>query len=93
MGALCRRTLLVTIEFPPRANMASFLSIFRKTQTDDGKSGGIMSKGISMMSLIKVDTDALLFQSLVAVILLAALWPLSLVRYLVSVYGSRILAG
>jgi hypothetical protein len=52
-----------------------------------------MSKGISMKSLIKVDIDALLFKSLVAVIFLAALWPLGLLGYLVSVYGSRILAG
>jgi hypothetical protein len=41
--------------------------------------------------LLNLDTDVLLFQSLVAVIVLIALWPLGFLGYLVSVYGSRIL--
>jgi len=47
-----------------------------------------MSKGISMKSLIKVDLDALLFKSLVAVIFLDALWPLGLLGYLVRCMGA-----
>jgi hypothetical protein len=43
------------------------------------------------MSLIKVDIDELLFKTLVGVILLAALWPLAFLGYLVTVYGGRIL--
>jgi hypothetical protein len=42
-------------------------------------------------SLLKIDTDLLLFKSLLAVVLLTALWPLGFVGYLVTVYGSRIL--
>ena len=38
-----------------------------------------------------VDPDKVLFKSLVAVILLTALWPLGFIGYLVTVYGSRIL--
>ena len=41
--------------------------------------------------LLNLDTDVLLFKSLVAVIVLIALWPLGFLGYLVSVYGSRIL--
>jgi hypothetical protein len=51
-----------------------------------------MSRGISM-SLIKVDTDEALFKLLLGVILLAALWPLGFLGYLVTVYGGRILVG
>ena len=50
-----------------------------------------MSTEISIMSLINVDTDVFLFKSLLAVILLIALWPLGLLGYLVTVYGRRIL--
>ncbi|HKN87650.1 MAG TPA: hypothetical protein VJV04_12380 [Nitrospiraceae bacterium] len=50
-----------------------------------------MSRGINITSLINVDTDALLFKSLLAVILLTALWPLGFLGYLVTVYGGRIL--
>lgn len=44
-----------------------------------------------MITLPKLDTDVLLFQSLLAVILLIALWPLGFLGYLVTVYGGRIL--
>lgn len=40
----------------------------------------------------KLDTDVVWFKSLLAVILLTALWPLGFVGYLLSVYGARILA-
>lgn len=40
----------------------------------------------------KLDTDVVWFKSLLAVILLTALWPLGFVGYLSSVYGARILA-
>ena len=50
-----------------------------------------MSTAISSRSLINVDTDMVLFKSLLAVILLTAVWPLGFLGYLVSVYGSRIL--
>ena len=52
-----------------------------------------MGKGVSILSRINVDTDELLFKSLLGVILLAALWPLGLLGYLVTVYGARILMG
>jgi hypothetical protein len=42
-------------------------------------------------TLLKIDTDLFLFKSLLAVILLTALWPLGLLGYLVTVYGSSIL--
>jgi hypothetical protein len=45
----------------------------------------------TVMSLINVDTDVLLFKSLFAVIILTALWPLGLLGYLLTVYGGRIL--
>lgn len=50
-----------------------------------------MSTGINILPLIKVDTDVFLFKSLLAVILLNALWPLGFLGYLVTVYGGRIL--
>jgi len=46
-----------------------------------------------MLSLIHVDTDKLLLKVLLGVVLLAALWPLGLLGYLVTVYGGRILLG
>ena len=45
----------------------------------------------SIMALINVDTDVLLFKSLLAVVLLTALWPLGFLGYLVTVYGGHIL--
>jgi hypothetical protein len=47
----------------------------------------------SIISLAKVDTDVFLFKSLLAVILLAALWPLGFLGYLLTVYGGSILVG
>jgi hypothetical protein len=44
-----------------------------------------------LRSLINIDTNAVLFQALLGVILLTALWPLGLLGYLVTVYGGRIL--
>jgi len=52
-----------------------------------------MNRHISSVSSIDVDTDALLFKSLLGVILLAALWPLGFLGYLLTVYGARILIG
>jgi hypothetical protein len=52
-----------------------------------------MLRNITMLSLIDVDTDKLLFNVLLGVIALAALWPLGLLGYLVTVYGGRILLG
>jgi hypothetical protein len=52
-----------------------------------------MSTDIKIMSLINVDTDEVLFKSLLGVILLAALWPLGFLGYLVTVYGTGILMG
>jgi hypothetical protein len=52
-----------------------------------------MSRDIRIMSLVNVDTDALLFKSLLGVILLAAIWPLGFLGYLLTVYGARILVG
>ncbi len=52
-----------------------------------------MSRDIGIMSLINVNPDELLFKSLLAVILLAALWPLGFLGYLVTVYGGHILVG
>lgn len=52
-----------------------------------------MLKRVTMLSLIHVDTDKLLFKVLLGVVLLAALWPLGLLGYLVTVYGGRILLG
>jgi hypothetical protein len=52
-----------------------------------------MSRDIGIMSLIDVNTDEFLFKSLLAVILLAALWPLGFLGYLVTVYGTGILMG
>lgn len=45
-----------------------------------------------LTSLLNIDTDVFLLKSLLAVIVLIALWPLGLLGYLVTVYGSRILA-
>jgi hypothetical protein len=42
-------------------------------------------------SLLKIDTDLFLLKSLLAIIVVIALWPLGFVGYLVTVYGSRIL--
>ena len=50
-----------------------------------------MTRGMNIMWLNATDTDALLFKSLLAVILLTALWPLGFLAYLVTVYGARIL--
>jgi hypothetical protein len=76
--------------------MASFLSIapgkVGKLTTGKLVREVFMSRGISM-SLIKVDTDEVLFKLLLGVILLAALWPLGFLGYLVTVYGGRILVG
>jgi hypothetical protein len=44
-----------------------------------------------LTSLLNVDTDVFLLKSLLAVIVVIALWPLGFVGYLVTVYGSRIL--
>jgi hypothetical protein len=44
-----------------------------------------------LMDLISIDTDVVLFKSLLAVILLSALWPLGFLGYLMTVYGGRIL--
>lgn len=52
-----------------------------------------MNRDMSNVSVINVDTDALLFKSLLGVILLAALWPLGFLGYLLTVYGARILVG
>jgi hypothetical protein len=52
-----------------------------------------MLKRVTMLSLIHVDTDKLLLKVLLGVVLLAALWPLGLLGYLVTVYGGRILLG
>jgi hypothetical protein len=52
-----------------------------------------MNRDMSIASLINVDTDAVLFKSLLGVILLAALWPLGFLGYLLTVYGARILFG
>jgi|GEM_PF-2739472 hypothetical protein len=52
-----------------------------------------MLKSVTMLSLIHVDTDKLLLKVLLGVVLLAALWPLGLLGYLVTVYGGRILLG
>jgi hypothetical protein len=52
-----------------------------------------MSTDIKIMSLINVDTDEVLFKSLLGVILLSALWPLGFLGYLVTVYGTGILMG
>ena len=52
-----------------------------------------MSRVMSIMSLINVDIDALLFKSLLGVIVLAVLWPLGFLGYLLTVYGPRILVG
>jgi hypothetical protein len=41
--------------------------------------------------LLNFDTDVFLFKSLLAVIVLIALWPVGFLGYLVTVYGSRIL--
>ncbi len=46
---------------------------------------------LPLISVLKVDTDVLLFKSLLAVILLTALWPLGFLGYLLTVYGGRIL--
>lgn len=45
-----------------------------------------------LMDLLNLDTDVLLFKSLLAIIVLTALWPLGFLGYLVTVYGTRILA-
>ena len=50
-----------------------------------------MRRDLRIMSLINVDTDAFLFKSLLGVIVLAVLWPLGLLGYLLTVYGARIL--
>jgi hypothetical protein len=52
-----------------------------------------MSTHINIMSLINVDTDEVLFKALLGVILLAALWPLGFLGYLLTVYGASILVG
>jgi hypothetical protein len=44
-----------------------------------------------LTSLLNVDTGVFLLKSLLAVIVVIALWPLGFVGYLVTVYGSRIL--
>jgi hypothetical protein len=46
---------------------------------------------IALEYLINIDTDVVLFKSLLAVILLTALWPLGFLGYLVTVYGAHIL--
>ena len=45
-----------------------------------------------LMHLLNLDTDVLLFKSLLVIIVLTALWPLGFLGYLVTVYGTRILA-
>lgn len=52
-----------------------------------------MSKGIQRLSCMNLDSDELLFKLLLGVFFLAVLWPLGLLGYLVTVYGSRILVG
>lgn len=52
-----------------------------------------MNRHMGNGSLIDVDTDALLFKSLLGVVLLAGLWPLGFLGYLLTVYGIRILVG
>jgi len=44
-----------------------------------------------LTALLNIDTDVFLLKSLLAVIVVIALWPLGFVGYLVTVYGSRIL--
>ena len=44
-----------------------------------------------LTSLLNVDPDVFLLKSLLAVIVVIALWPLGFLGYLVTVYGSRIL--
>lgn len=44
----------------------------------------------TLLSIPSVDTDLLLFRSLLAVIVVAAVWPLAFVGYLLTVYGTRI---
>ena len=44
-----------------------------------------------LTALLNIDTDLFLLKSLLAVIVVIALWPLGFVGYLVTVYGSRIL--
>jgi hypothetical protein len=44
-----------------------------------------------LTALPNIDTDLFLLKSLLAVIVVIALWPLGFVGYLVTVYGSRIL--
>jgi hypothetical protein len=46
---------------------------------------------LRLTSLVNIDTDLFLLKSLLAVIVVIALWPLGFVGYLVTVYGSRIL--
>jgi len=52
-----------------------------------------MDNDMSNVSLINVDPDTLLFKSLLGVILLAALWPLGFLGYLLTVYGTCILVA
>jgi hypothetical protein len=82
------------ILFDSKHGIVSEYSFREGQQADDGKlvTEVFMSRGISM-SLIKVDTDEVLFKLLLGVILLAALWPLGFLGYLVTVYGGRILVG
>jgi len=44
-----------------------------------------------LTALVNIDTDLFLLKSLLAVIVVIALWPLGFIGYLVTVYGSRIL--
>ena len=43
--------------------------------------------------VINVDTDKLLFKSLLGTIILAGVWPLGLLGYLMTVYGVRTYCG
>jgi hypothetical protein len=45
---------------------------------------------MSAVMFLNMDSDVLLFKSLLVLILLAALWPLGLLGYLITVYGGRI---
>ena len=45
-----------------------------------------------LTALLNFDPDLFLLKSLLAVIVVIALWPLGFVGYLVTVYGSRILS-
>jgi hypothetical protein len=47
----------------------------------------------TVLGLLKIDSDRILFKTLFAVVLLSAVWPLAFIGYLLTIYGPHVLIG